>query len=273
MTRGVWAAVVGCAVGAGCSGPQYYNPPAEHPPAVESAGGVPVKFVDQRPDWEKKPFTGVVCLYHLGKAHPGAWDQLARETNAVVAALPQKPEHVEVAVTSFRLVRSGDSSPRYRDINNAPSVNPNIRVQQALRADDDRREQRRREREGISGATAQQIAADKPGNDVELMFAAKDDPRRLLREHPIGASCAIRAQVKLVFPGGREQTVDVKAIARGANDSGTAYWGEAIDFAARTAVQQFGQQLRSGVGLGDEVQQASATAPAPTGPGGAPPSP
>ncbi|MBN9118293.1 MAG: hypothetical protein J0I06_03885 [Planctomycetes bacterium] len=252
MTRGVWAAVAVCAVGVGCNSPQYYTAPAEQLPQPVNIGGTTVQIVDQRPDWEKKPFTGAVCLYHLDKAHPGAWAQLADETNAVVAALPQKPERVEVAVTSFRLVRSGDTGKRYRDINNAPNVNPNIQMQASMRADDERREQQRRDREGITGATDKQIAADKPGNDIELLFASKDDPRRMLREHPIGASCSIQAKVRLVYPGGREQTVDVNAIARGANSSGTAYWGEAIDFAARTAVHQFSEQFRSGVGLGTE---------------------
>jgi hypothetical protein len=43
--------------------------------------------------------------------------------------------------------------------------------------------------------------------------------------------------------------VDVKTIARGANESGTVYWGEAMDFAARSAVRDFGRQFRAGVGL------------------------
>lgn len=257
MTRGVWAAVAVCALGAGCNGPRYYTAPAERLPPAVRVGGANVQVVDQRPEWERKPFTGAVCLYHLGKAHPGAWEQLAEETNAVVAAMPQKPERVEVEVTSFRLVRSGDTAKRYRDINNTPNINPRERFTQTMR-DNDERERRRQEREGtagegVSGATAKQVAADKPGNDIELMFAAKDDPRVLLRDHPIGASCALQARVKLVFPGGREQTVDVKTFARGANETGTAYWGEAIDYAARAAVQQFGQQFRSGVGLSNEA--------------------
>ncbi len=249
MTRGVWAAAVVCAVGVGCNGAHYYTAPPEQVPPPANVAGANVQIVDQRPEWEKKPFTGVVCLYHLGKAHPGAWEQLAEEANAVVAAMPQKPERVEVEVTSFRLVRSGDTKPRYRDIDNAPSANPQARSQAIRRADNEERERRRAEREGIAGATDKQVAADRPGNDIELMFAPKDDPRLLLRDHPIGASCALRAKVRMVFAGGREQTIDVSAFARGANDSGTAYWGEAIDFAARTAVQQFGQQFRSAAGV------------------------
>src|SRR5262249_26207786 len=123
MTRGVWAGLAVCAFGAGCMGPQYYTPPPEKVPAPVNVGGTTVQVVDQRPEWEKKPFTGVACLYHLGKAHPGAWEQLADEADSVVAALPQKPERVEVDVTSFRLVRSGDTAKRYRTIDNSLTAN------------------------------------------------------------------------------------------------------------------------------------------------------
>ena len=54
---------------------------------------------------------------------------------------------------------------------------------------------------------------------------------------------------QLVFPGGREQTVDVKTLNRDGNESGTMYWGGAVDNAARAAVIQFGRQFRSGVGM------------------------
>jgi hypothetical protein len=264
MTRGVWARLVVCALLGGCNTPQYYKAPAEQMPQAVNVGGTTVQFVDQRPEWEKKPFTGAVCLYHPGKAHPGPWEQIAQETNAVVAAMAQKPERVEVEVTSFRLVRSGDTKPRYRDVSTTPApINPSQRFA-ATRQANEERERRRQEREGtagegVNGATAKQVAADNPGNDIELMFASKDDPRRMLREHPIGASCAIQAKVRMIFPGGREQTVDVKTIARGANESGTVYWGEAIDFAAKTAMQQYGEQLRNGVGLSNDTGTVQAT--------------
>src|ERR1700679_1519315 len=106
MWRVIWAGLVVCAVGVGCTGPQYYPPPPEHIPPPANVGGTAVQIIDQRPEWEKKPFTGVVCLYHLGKAHPDGWAQLAEETNAIVAALPQRPERVDVVISSFQLVRS-----------------------------------------------------------------------------------------------------------------------------------------------------------------------
>src|SRR5262249_47904349 len=93
------------------------------------------------------------------------------------------------------------------------------------------------------------ITDERPGNTVELMFAQKDDPRQKLRVHPLGASCALQANVRLIYPGGQEQTVNVETIVNGANNTQTAYHGEAIDAAAKNALFQYGRQFRSGVGL------------------------
>jgi hypothetical protein len=237
------------------------------PPTV-NVGGTAVQVIDQRPEWEKKPFTGVVCMYHLDKAHPGAWEQLAKETNEVVAALPQKPERVEVVVTSYRLVRSGDTAPRYRDWSAGPVANPSIRTQAQVRANGEERERRLAEVHGTAPNTPAPAARqqdgqaptgtagptdERPGNSVELAFTSKDDPRRKLRTHPLGASCCLHATVKLTYPGGQVQTVNVETIARGTNNTGTVYHGEAIDDAAKGAVFQFGRQFRSGVGLNPDV--------------------
>lgn len=257
MTRGVWAGLVAgalCAAGAGCSGPQYYAPPPEKLPPPANVAGATVQVIDQRPEWEKRPFTGVVCLYHLGKAHPDAWAQLAEEASAVVAQMPQKPERVEVVVSSFQLVRAGDTAGHFRDFSKGPNPNPNARAIDPNARDAADVRQRQVSQSGVTtapapGETASANTADTHGNDVELMFAGKDDPRRKLRDHPGGASCSIEAKVRLVFPGGREQTVDVKTIALGSKDARTVYWGEAIDSAAKNAVFQFGRQFRSGVGM------------------------
>ena len=241
MTRGVWAGLAVCAASIGCTGPQYYPAPPENLPPPANVGGVAVQITDQRPEWEKKPFTGVVCLYHLGKAHPDAWAQLAEETNAVVAAMPQKPERVEVVVSSFRLVRVvTDSGSKFRDFSNGPHPNPAMRTQQMARANAEDRERALARSSGTS---------DGPPNKVEMAFASKDDPRRILADHPTGASCSIRATVRLAYANGLTQTVEITTIARAPNDSGTGYWGEAIDNAARAAVFDFGRQFRAGVGL------------------------
>lgn len=250
MWRTIWTGLAVCAVGVGCVGPQYYTPPPEQVPPPAVVAGTTVQIVDQRPEWEKKPFTGVVCLYHLGKAHPDAWAQLLEETNAVVNAMPQKPERVEVVVTSFRLVRSVDNTKRFHDWGAGPTPNPAARTQQITRTNAEERQQTLARVNGANtGVPDQRPVAEGPGNKVEMALSSKDDPRRMLADHPSGASCAIQATVRLIFPGGREQSVDVKTLNRGANDTGTAYMGEAMDAAARAAVMQFGRQFRSGVGL------------------------
>jgi hypothetical protein len=240
-----------CAVGIGCSGPQYYTPPVEQLPPPTNVNGSTVQFIDQRPEWEKKPFTGVVCLYHTGKAHPDAWAQLAQEADAVVGALPQKPERVEVVVTSFRLVRIVEGTGgKFHDWGPAPNANPNMRTNTPTASQtNDYRDRQVSQSGGMTNPSQPRPSADGPANKLEMMFSSKDDPRRMLQEHPSGASCKLQATVRLVYPGGQVQTVNVDTLNRDGNSSGTAYWGEATNGAARAAVFQFGRQFRAGVGL------------------------
>ncbi len=255
MPLGTWAGLmvgVLCAVGAGCSGPQYYEAPPDKLPPPATVAGTTVQLIDQRPEWEKKPFTGVVCLYHLGKAHPDAWAQLAEEMNAIVAQMPQKPERVDVVVSSFRLVRAGDSGGRFRDFSKGPNANPNARIIDPNSRNSSDVRERQVSQSGVTTGGPSRTdphTADRPGNEVELMLSSKDDPRRKLRDHPNGASCSIETRTRLVFAGGREQIVEVKTLARGANESGTVYWGEAIDFAAKSAVHDFGRKFRTSLGM------------------------
>jgi hypothetical protein len=242
MTRVIWAGLVVCAAGAGCGGPQFYPAPPEHFPPPAVVGGVNVRFIDERPDWEKKPFKGTVCLYHLGKAHPDAWVQLAEETSAVVESLPQKPERVDVVVSSFQLVRSGEPLRKYHDISTASNPNPSGIQSQALRGGgSDARDP--------TAGPGGQSATDGPPNQLEMALAPKDDPRRLLTEHPAGVSCSIRATINLVYPGGAEKAIPVKTIFRAPNDGDSGYYGQAIDNSARGAVIDFGRQFRAALGL------------------------
>jgi len=252
MTRGVWATVAVCALGGGCNSPQYYTAPPERVPPAANVSGATVQIADQRPAWEKKPFTGPVCLYHLDKSNPGGWAQLAEEANAVVAAMPEKPQRVDVEVTSYRLVRSGNTGKVYKEVGGKTSLDPRQRFNGTRQLNDEFRQ--RREERNVTAAAAGAGVADKSGKDIELAFASDDDPRMLLRDHPSGASCALKAKVTMTFPNGRKQTVDVSAFSRGTNDTGTAYWGEAIDYAAKSAVGQFGEQFRTAVGIKAESQ-------------------
>ena len=240
MTRGVWAGFVVCAFG-GCAGLQYYNPPPDQPPPPTQVGSTVVQIVDERPEWERKPFTGDECLYHLGKCKPDAWAQLSEEVQAAVAAMPQKPERVEVVVTSFRLVNRPDKRKPYRDLSAGPNPNPqlaNSPVGRRLAALDAERAVPRDTRLPPESRTR-----------LDLTFASDDDPRRKIQEHPLGSSCAIQATVRVVYPGGQEQSVDVKTIARGQEVPGELYTGGKLEFATKAAVADLSRQFGSGVGV------------------------
>jgi hypothetical protein len=245
----MWAGVAVCAVGVGCTGPQYYTPLPEQIPPPANVGGATVQIIDQRPEWEKKPFTGIVCLYDLNKSHPDAWTQLSREVSAVVSAMPQKAARVDVVVSSFRLVRSTDGVKKYHDYGAGPNPNPNAQTTTMSQTNADERKERLAAVNGNGNGDQQGLNTEASPNKLELLFTAKDDPRRMLKDHPAGASCAIQAQVRLVFANGQEQKVDIKTLNLGENTTHSGYMGEAIDSAVRAAVFQIGRQFRTAVGI------------------------
>ena len=204
--------VVAAVLAAGCRGPHYYNPPAERLPPPAAVGGTEVVVTDDRPGWERKPFTGKAALYHPGKARPNPWEQLAAEAGAVAAELPEKPRRVTVVVTSLRLVRT-----------DAAAVDGELR-----------------------GVTLQLA----PGVDWYLSWETPDQlyPKAVL-DHPDGASCAVEAAVTVETAGRPPRTFEVKTIASGPADPGTAYTGDVFDQTVKAAVRQFGRKLRSAVGL------------------------
>src|SRR5579883_1311148 len=246
MTRGIWVGLAICVASVGCSRPQFYQPPPEQLPPPANIAGTTVQIVDQRPDWEKKPFTGIVTLYHLGRAHPDAWQQLAGEVKGVVAAMPQKPARVEVLVTSYQLVLVEANSKPYRDLSAGPNPNPQLaQTPQAMsRPSPDGNDRPH----GPNSATdGQGERSSSTSLDAALWFAPKDDPRRHLREHPPGSSCSIQATVRLVSPAGQVQSIDVKTFARGQNKD--KYYGDATEQAVRAAVIDFSRKFRINIGM------------------------
>ena len=49
--------------------------------------------------------------------------------------------------------------------------------------------------------------------------------------------------------GGEERVIRVRCIGASQNTSGTAYWGEALEFSVKLAVREYGRQFRQGIGL------------------------
>ncbi len=251
MSRGLIAA---CLLSlAGCqSAPTPI--PRETIPLPFVAHGATISISDERYDWERQPVGGPIALYRLGRVLPNPWSQLAKETEAIVEALPEKPQRVDVIVTSFRLVRREDK----------PSIHdPSDHVKfgkQSVAALNNSRNGLAYEQLKSATQTGDQQAATAMGKN--LMFqngdpslsvqgkpAEAESVEGSLAEHPPGASCRVRATVRLTYADGREKLVDVKAIAAGQNTSGTKYYGEALEFATKMAVLQYGNQLRRTLGL------------------------
>jgi hypothetical protein len=253
MNRGLWAGV--WVLLAGCQAPPK---PAELIPPPSRASGAWVVVEDYRPEWEKRPFSGPVTLFPAWKAHPNPWTQLAKEAEAVVGAMPEKPERVDVFVSSFRLVKKDEGpaqtpadpsdtvrfgSQTVADLNGRRNAVAYEKLRSATQAGD-----AKTATEIGTGLVFQNgdpsVGVTAPGSDV----GAESAPG-VLGDHPPGASCRMRATVRVVYPGGKEQQVEVRALAVGENAGGSKYYGEALDQAVKSVVRQFGNQVRQGVGL------------------------
>jgi hypothetical protein len=211
MTRGVWAVLAVCAAGVGCRGPVYYDSAPVPVPPVAAHNGTRYEVVDARPERDRKPFTGAATLYHLDKVKPTPFEQVLEEAKAAVAAMPEKPTGVTVTVTSCRLVLMDEN-----------------KLKSELRT---------------GTVTVLWLDVDYWVEKPEDLYPVSP------ADHPDGASCSLEATVTLEFAGKPARTFPVKTIATGPNVSGTQYWGEALEMAARGAAFQFGRQFRSAVGL------------------------
>lgn len=264
MARGLWVAVCFAVVGCQSANRTHYAAPPDQLPGPSQVGGTGIVIDDHRPDWEKRPFTGSISLYHLGKVKPNPWDQLARETEAVVGMMPQKPERITVTVTSFRLVK--------KDIGAPATVADPVQVRVGDRTNDQLNQADSANKWNYQTAVAAQRAGDNLTAQQALGVIAGQGPSTgpkskppaiglgvgsvkpaentdAFAEYPPGANCEIHAVVRMSLPSGQEQVLQVKGLGSGQNTSGTAYWGEALEFSVKQAVFDYGQQFRQGVGL------------------------
>jgi hypothetical protein len=251
MLRAVLAAVllplVGCQ-----TAPQAV--PREQIPPPFLAHGATIAIADERHDWERQPMNGTTTLYRIGRVMPNPWSQLAQETEAIVAALPEKPQRVDVIVTSFRLVRK-ENKPSIHD----PSDNVRIGRQSVAGLNEPHNGMAYEQLKSATQSGDQRAAAaagnqllfqnGQPSFGVQSQTAEPEDVLGSLVEHPPGASCRLRAAVRLTYADGREILVDVRAIAAGQNTTGSQYQGEALEFAAKMAIRQYATQLRRDLGL------------------------
>lgn len=264
MNRGLCVAVL--LLLAGCKSPpswcftcRDYHGPSDDMMRATSNG---ITIDDRRPDWEKKPFTGPVSLYHLGKVKPNPWEQLAKETEAIVAAMPRKPDRVVVTVTAFRLIKKDDGAApasgdpvqvqvgsRSSSQGNATDFADSLNYQTAVNA---QRNGDTTTLQRVGGALTGQGPTPNATPGVGVGVGSVKPPEiadDFFNEYGPGATCEVHAVVRLTFPGGQEQVLNVKGIGASRNTSGTAYWGEALEFTVKQAVWNYGKQFRQGVGL------------------------
>jgi hypothetical protein len=248
------AAVLFLAIG--CKTPP--PPPKEAVPPPFNANGVAFTFSDERHEWEKQQVSGPTTIYRLGRVSPNPWSQLSKETESFVAALPEKPARVDVFVTSFRLVRKEDKKSIHDPSDDVTIGKQSVAglnaKQNAVAYEQLRMGSQNRDQKSLDTVGKNLLFADgQPAVGVQNgMPEEPDEIPGSLAEHPPGASCRVRATVRLTYADGREKVLDVKAIAAGQNTTGSQYYGEALDFAARMAVRQYGNQMRTALGLPQE---------------------
>jgi len=262
MYRRLWVGLL--LMGAGChttttststSTSTSKAPPLPAGPVVPpmEVNGAQVIVTDLRPDWERTPSNGTVSVYDLNQLTPNPWALMADETRATVSGMSDKPERVEIQVTSYRLVRR--AAPYLRK-DRSENVRP---AGQSIVADSPTRNTN-----GQPGSDAPVATSEAVWESLGFGTRRKDpgSPGDPTEEHPVGVSCKIRANVRITYPGGREQTLQLEAFSAGENTSGSKYWGETIAKALRGASSQYGFRFRQQLGV-EEAAPVAAPAPAP----------
>ncbi len=252
ITLGVAALIVGCQ-----AAPRLVEPF----PEPSRASGSWVVLEDRRPAWEKSPFEGpVVSLYRFSRVSPNPWVRLQQATETIVAELPEKPERVDVVVTSFRLVsKEAEPAPRTEEGGTVQVGGRNaagIGAGANRHADTLAYEQARSAAASGDRQLAQQAAkavafqGGAPAGGIKLGEA----PAVELPEGPLdglapGAHCNIRGVIRLAYAGGRDKDVPFHVLAGRPNETGSRYWGETLEQAAKLGIVQYTRQVRQGLGL------------------------
>ncbi|MBN9522076.1 hypothetical protein J0H58_26760 [bacterium] len=256
MNRGVLLGVV--LLAAGCQAPPKLVEPFPEP---SRSSGAWVVLEDRRPGWERAPFEGpVVSLYRFSRVSPNPWGRLQKATEAIVAELPDKPERVDVVVTSFRLVsKVAEAPPRTEEGGTVQVAGRNVGLlgtgktggYERTTYDMARSAQSAGDQKGAQNALSQ-LAFQ--GNAPSAGVQVGEAPAVELPEGPLdglapGAHCALRGVIRLTYPGGRDTDVPFAVLAGRPNETGSRYWGETLEQATQLAMVQFTREVRRGVGL------------------------
>ncbi len=258
MNRGLSAGVCLVIAVVGCQAPPKLVEPFPEP---SRSSGAWVVLEDRRPDWEKAPFEGpVVSLYRFSRVSPNPWVRLQKATESIVAELPDKPERVDVVVTSYRLVsKVAEAPPRTEEGGTVQVAGRNAGLlgtgktggYERTTYDMARSAQSAGDQKGAQNALSQlAFQGNTPSAGVQLGEA----PAVELPEGPLdglapGAHCALRGVIRLTYSGGRDTDVPFAVLAGRPNETGSRYWGETLEQATQLAMVQFTRDVRRGLSL------------------------
>jgi hypothetical protein len=213
----------------GCSNLTYQKcwkqPP---PPESVTKAGTKLRIVDARPKWEQKPFRDAIALYAVNDTTPPVWEQLQTSIGNLADELPERPERIEITVRSLQLLTMDPAK-----------LAQEAEDQHVVRNEPD-------ENAGFS----EMVFSAFFGAMLEGLFNAplqKHYPKGL-GEVPDGVSCTFKADVTIVWAGGRRQTIPVSALATTDHPNDLRDPRDGLSEAVHMALFQVQEQLRKQLG-------------------------
>jgi hypothetical protein len=213
----------------GCSNLTYQKC-WKQPPAPESAtsDGTKLRIIDARPKWEQKPFRDAIALYGVNDTTPPVWEQMLCSMASVAEGLREHPERIEVTVRALQLLTMDPAK-----------LAQEAEDQHVVRNEPD-------ENAGLS----EMLFSAFFGAILEGLLNApleKHYPKGL-GEVPVGVSCTFKADVTIIWAGGRRQTIPVSALATTDHPNDLRDPRDGLSEAVQMALFQVQEQLRKQLG-------------------------
>jgi hypothetical protein len=214
----------------GCTNLNYQRAWNDSPPAETlTQVGTELRIVDARPKWERKPFNDAMSLYAVSAITPSLWEQLRVAVGETIAEVADKPERADVVVRSIQLV---------------------VKDSERLAAETERRHLFHVQLDddaGFSGMLAYLFI----GIPLEVFVNLPLEKRypSELGKSPEGISCTIKADVTVVCPGGRKQSIPISVMSLADAQGGPQEPRDSLSETVRLTMLQVREQLRKGLGV------------------------
>ncbi|MFN0054597.1 MAG: hypothetical protein ACKV0T_20685 [Planctomycetales bacterium] len=267
----LWSLCCGCQSDpAALVGPVYAVPPLT---ATVESERFQVKFLDARPDWERKHYQGSddpdashfgIVFFSAENFTPAIPELLAQSMRHELGEGRDRPREAELKLHSFRVVLN-QASMRKDDAVKAKQARQAADRKQA----DDRHRQRMADLEYEKKlAEAKQSGAALPtpppmrplNNDLDRpprsIFPCP--PSDLPLDYDEGITCSLNVSVKLVWTSGRVENYELSAMTRAESDPHTSLAGNtAMARAVRQALVNIGIDLKDKVNADAAKDRAS----------------